>query len=538
MMETDVHDSNLPLASCNNSVELPQSYASSVRSGAMLSVSDGRLNSQLGDVDFFSSPDDNNNIGVGPRNVHMANLPNNSVDVNKVVVIIKPTSVDCEESLKFLHDSNYRMWALKNSEFESCMGKIQEIKLNRDKKHVVVILRAGVDPELLNRLYNITMLGGCEVQCRGPNLDRQNVVNAVVSGYPYMTDVNNLSSYFDENNIKYRFVKRLFRYVKNVRVPDDNVLVGFEGYVPDYVLVNFCKYRIRPFEDRPIRCFKCQLFGHTVKNCKSTVEKCDKCGVNHNSRGCTLDLNKDRVEVRCANCGGNHPAFSKMCESYKKAVVVRRLQISENLSYAAALRRVSREMNERERGVGVTPSPVVSVGGLDAPGPSNRNAADRTALGDVRGRLADSPRPTFRAAGTQTESVSVSTQTDVNSVSEVGVGLRVVNDLSSTEGNLRALLVDCLIPALEVIPKNILSGFIYEVLSSCIATSGGLHKNSKKLIETSLLRCQAKISSFLLESEKKKRKNRSFESLTTVVDDTGGVGKSDSSGKKTKKVDG
>ena len=69
-----------------------------------------------------------------------------------------------------MHDSNYRIRASEDSIFELCMDKVLEIRLNRIKKHVVVILKTSIDREVLGMLYDVTMLGGCEVLCRKPNL--------------------------------------------------------------------------------------------------------------------------------------------------------------------------------------------------------------------------------------------------------------------------------------------------------------------------------------------------------------------------------
>ena len=58
------------------------------------------------------------------------------------------------------------------------------------------------------------------------------------------------------------------------------------------------------------RCYKCQQFGHTGKTCKNKTS-CAYCSLEHDSGIC------NSVIVKCANCGDNHPAYSRDCKVYK-----------------------------------------------------------------------------------------------------------------------------------------------------------------------------------------------------------------------------
>ena len=275
--------------------------------------------------------------------------------------------------------------------------------------------------------------------------------------------------------------------------------------------------------------------------------KFDKCGDNYNSRDCKLDMSKDRVGIRCANCGENHPAFSKKCVRYKNALEVRKVQVSKKISYSDAVKEVAKERdrvmlvnNVHSRSPGVVPDSVSGRPGTSAMQFDGRSGR-MLELNNRRSVEVSRSRPMVKEVCTQTESETVSTQTDSccgDCKGEGSIGLKVVNDLSSDDGNIRMFLADCLLPALELIPKELIANCIFEILCSCLATNGKLVKNSKKLIETCILKCQAKIGTFILEAEKKKRKYRSSDSVNDVNENVMGKSVSSGAGRKAKKVNG
>lgn len=77
--------------------------------------------------------------------------------------------------------------------------------------------------------------------------------------------------------------------------------------------INFLKIKIEKFKAQPYRqCYQCQAYGHSSFSCNLRV-KCLKCAEAHNSKDCTI---KDKALLKCANCGGNHPANYKGCPKH------------------------------------------------------------------------------------------------------------------------------------------------------------------------------------------------------------------------------
>lgn len=73
-----------------------------------------------------------------------------------------------------------------------------------------------------------------------------------------------------------------------------------------------------------LQCRRCQRWGHATSNCWADPV-CTKCGLDHWTKECTIvdkDNNETHSFIKCANCGGNHVAFSKECPHYKKRLAL------------------------------------------------------------------------------------------------------------------------------------------------------------------------------------------------------------------------
>lgn len=77
-----------------------------------------------------------------------------------------------------------------------------------------------------------------------------------------------------------------------------------------YIGMMRCKLKLW---DKTPQCYRCQLFGHTSKTCRSGTPICRKCAGEHDSRACTMDI------IKCANCKGNHQASSRLCKAKDRA---------------------------------------------------------------------------------------------------------------------------------------------------------------------------------------------------------------------------
>ena len=158
--------------------------------------------------------------------------------------------------------------------------------------------------------------------------------------------------------------RRIRRKVKGSLMNTDSIVLTLNRpTLPREVKVGYLVVPIRAFLPDPVRCFKCQAFGHVSSKCRGT-QRCGVCSAEgHGSDACQSD------SVKCANCGGQHRAWHRKCPKFVFEAEVRALMTKENVSFREARDRV------RQR----TPAPSLSYRDVAARPP--QPAASRVALG-------------------------------------------------------------------------------------------------------------------------------------------------------------
>ena len=82
----------------------------------------------------------------------------------------------------------------------------------------------------------------------------------------------------------------------------------------------------------PLRCFKCQDYGHHVTKCQG-VSICAKCcALDHVDKDCK----KVSLDFLCHNCKGNHPSWSRECQVFIKEKRVCAIKVHNDISYFEA----------------------------------------------------------------------------------------------------------------------------------------------------------------------------------------------------------
>jgi len=144
-----------------------------------------------------------------------------------------------------------------------------------------------------------------------------------------------------------KMARRIFRMDGGDKIPTTAVIIAFEDELPKEVFVHFRRYKVNLYIPKPIRCNKCQTFGHRESSCESAITICSRCSSRHDYKDCPID----KSHAKCANCKQNHSAAYKGCIKYKignKSLVI---ATTQGISYRDATAQVKKSISEMNKPV-------------------------------------------------------------------------------------------------------------------------------------------------------------------------------------------
>ena len=129
-------------------------------------------------------------------------------------------------------------------------------------------------------------------------------------------------------------VKRISVTRDGERKPTNTYILTFNlPKLPTAVKVGYLYVPLEVYVPNPLRCFKCQQFGHHKDKCRRNPA-CAKCGKeDHDEANCDQPLH-------CVNCQGSHAAFSKNCPKWLEEREVQRLKHTLGISFPEARKRL------------------------------------------------------------------------------------------------------------------------------------------------------------------------------------------------------
>ena len=118
--------------------------------------------------------------------------------------------------------------------------------------------------------------------------------------------------------------------------PSKHLVLTFASTVlPQSIKAGYLHCKVRPYVPNPRRCFKCQRYGHSSVTCRGRTT-CAKCSAtDHPTDNC------ESATVKCVNCSGAHPAYSRSCPNFQTEKKILTLKTNENLTYPEARKRFS-----------------------------------------------------------------------------------------------------------------------------------------------------------------------------------------------------
>ncbi|XP_055928047.1 uncharacterized protein LOC129959249 [Argiope bruennichi] len=106
------------------------------------------------------------------------------------------------------------------------------------------------------------------------------------------------------------------------------ILTFHSPKIPESVKAGYMKLAVRPYFPNPLRCFKCQRFGHSQASCRGTLI-CARCAeAVHDSSACTKP-------EKCVNCKDSHTSFSRSCSAWKFEEMIAE-KVKKDISYIEA----------------------------------------------------------------------------------------------------------------------------------------------------------------------------------------------------------
>lgn len=162
----------------------------------------------------------------------------------------------------------------------------------------------------------------------------------VISGVPVIVKMKDLRENLKGGKLVN--AQRLQTTKEGVKKDSESVLLEFEGEnMPTKVFLGYMSYPVRVYVTKPMRCFKCQRFGHTAKNCKEE-RRCARCGGDHEYGECGIG-----VKPKCCSCGGAHSVAYGGCEVMRRETNVQKVRAERGISYAEAVRVTSNASSEQ-----------------------------------------------------------------------------------------------------------------------------------------------------------------------------------------------
>ena len=125
-------------------------------------------------------------------------------------------------------------------------------------------------------------------------------------------------------------VKRIM--IKRQKATDTYILTFQKAELPQMIKVGYMNIRVNPYIPNPLRCYRCQDYGHGANKC-TRPERCSRCGQNHANQNCN-------EEPSCVHCQQNHETSDRTCHRYLMEKKIQTVKFTERISFPEARKKV------------------------------------------------------------------------------------------------------------------------------------------------------------------------------------------------------
>ena len=206
-----------------------------------------------------------------------------------------------------------------------------ELKRLRDGDIQIIVSQSKQTKALL--ALNEQDLCGFKVQVSCPAA--WNTVRGVISGpsLRLLTDEDIIEcQHQDDGIIAAKHWERTNNETRQ-REPSNTVCITFHNeIIPTHVHIGLERYPVALHIPNPLKCFKCQEFGHHNSNCKNAPICAKCCSTEHEDKNCQVA----ETNYKCKNCQGNHASWSRSCQIFIKEKKVCEYKAIHKVSYYEA----------------------------------------------------------------------------------------------------------------------------------------------------------------------------------------------------------
>ncbi|KAI2664043.1 Nucleic-acid-binding protein from transposon X-element [Labeo rohita] len=170
------------------------------------------------------------------------------------------------------------------------IGEIKSAKVLRNGALMIVCK----DEKQQGKAIKMNIINGKKVEC---SKTYKKFTKGVITGILVNVSVDDVKR--NITNARVNEVRRL-KVNRNGNMQDSlSVMINFDQEkLPEKVYIGFMCYDVRLYIPPPIRCFKCQRYGHVAVVCKGK-QRCGKCSGEHEYGKC-----QEGTKLKCCNCGG------------------------------------------------------------------------------------------------------------------------------------------------------------------------------------------------------------------------------------------
>lgn len=206
---------------------------------------------------------------------------------------------------------------------KGCVGIVPNVKKLRSGCIQVEVSREAQATNLLK----LNTFGGCAVKItphRSMNSSKGVVRSLELSE---LSEQELLDGLADQGVTA---AKHIYQKRDGNRQKTRTVILTFSvSSLPNNIKAGYLNIKVEKFIPSPLRCFKCQKFGHHQTTCRHETV-CAKCGLAaHGEEPCGRP-------AHCVNCSGEHPAFYTTCPSWVKEKEICKIKTTQNISYPEA----------------------------------------------------------------------------------------------------------------------------------------------------------------------------------------------------------